>query len=159
MAQFEQTTKRKFKGKLFKKATPVDLTPMVDLGFLLITFFVFTTALSEPNVARLVMPKDSGVPTRIKKAAALTLELIRNDSIGWYEGPRESNPKVTYGGFNRLRSVIQHKQRQVAKALGEARETTIILLPGTESTYKNFVDALDEIEINGVVHYFVVTPK
>jgi biopolymer transport protein ExbD len=156
MAQIEEKTHSKSKKYLHKRLLRVDLTPMVDLGFLLITFFVLTTSLSEPTAAALVMPKDSSAKTLVKGNAVLTLMLMRNDSIAWYEGASEANPRITYCRFNELRSVIQQKQKKVASILGDRNETIIIIYPGKESTYKNFMDVMDEVNINDITHYFVV---
>jgi len=132
---------------------------MVDLGFLLITFFILTTALSQPTIARLIMPEDSNVKTAVKESSVLTLILTRNDSIDYYEGSIPKAELIGHCSFRKLRSVIQQKQNKVAKALGDRAETVIIIYPGNQSTYKNFVDALDEIQINDVSHYFVMNAK
>lgn len=156
MAQIEENNRSKSyrysKGKYIR----VDLTPMVDLGFLLITFFIFTTVISQPNVARLVMPKDSPEPTPVKRNATLTLSLIRNDSIAWYEGANEKDKPINYCSFKNLRSVIQQKQKSVAAILGNRAEMVLIIYPKKESTYKNLVDVLDEISINDIRHYFIL---
>src|SRR5438874_8900281 len=74
------------KGK--KLSTRVDVTPMVDLGFLLITFFIFTTTLARPTAMKLVMPDDR--PTNIKSLASeektITLLAGRNNRLFYYPG-------------------------------------------------------------------------
>ena len=158
MAQIEENIRRLKKystGKLVK----VDLTPMVDLGFLLITFFILTTALSEPTIAKLVLPKDSNTKTLLKANAVLTLMLTRNDSIKYFEGPDQNKAISKYCTFKDLRSVIQQKQKKVDSIFGNRSETTIIIYPEDQATYKNFIDAMDEIQINDIKHYFVMNSK
>lgn len=155
----EEDNQRKSKNYLTKKILRVDLTPMVDLGFLLITFFILATALSQPTIVRLIMPEDTNVKTSVKENAVLTLMLTRNDSIAWYEGGIPKTKLTGHCTFSNLRSVIQQKQKKVATILGDRTETVIVIYPGDQSTYKNFVDALDEIQINDVRHYYVMNPK
>src|ERR1700730_1451478 len=98
MPQFEENLHRKSKNASTKKLLRVDLTPMVDLGFLLITFFILTTAFSEPTIARLIMPKDSNIKIPVKKNATLTLLLLRKDSIEYYEGDRPKQEFIQFFG-------------------------------------------------------------
>lgn len=141
------------KGK--KLSTRVDLTPMVDLGFLLITFFIFTTTMSQPTAMRLFLPKDVDKPeeqNKVKASGALTLMLGRNNGVYYYEGellPDGSNFKGT--NFKEIRKVIIDKKKAT-----NPEDFVVVIKPGPESTYKNTVDMLDEMTINDVKRYALV---
>lgn len=156
MAQLDLSPRRQSKSLSHRIRLNVDLTPMVDLGFLLITFFILSTTLSQPQSTDLVMPKDSKEKTPLKESAVLTLMPVRNNQIDYFEGRNESSGMTKHCSYNELRSVIQQKQREVARVLGNQNETVIIIDPDSTSSYKNFMDIMDEIQINDIRHYFVV---
>jgi biopolymer transport protein ExbD len=141
------------KGK--KLSTRVDLTPMVDLGFLLITFFIFTTTMSQPTAMRLFLPKDTDKPeeqNKVKASGALTLMLGKNNGIFYYEGellPDGSNFKSS--NFKEIRQVIIDKKKKT-----NPEDFVVVIKPGAEATYKNTVDMLDEMFINDVKRYALV---
>src|SRR5690349_7925486 len=64
----------------------IDMTPMVDLGFLLITFFIFTTTMTDPKVMNLVMPKQSEDSTEVRQSRSLSLILGADNKVYAYEG-------------------------------------------------------------------------
>src|SRR5688572_21540731 len=105
--------------KAKKLSTRVDMTPMVDLGFLLITFFVFTTTMSSPTALDLNMPKDIKDPkdqTKAKESGALTILLGKNNHVFYYEGQLKmdaagNNFKTTT--LKKIRDVIINKKKTV----------------------------------------------
>ena len=159
MADIQTNTAKKIKGvkRLVKKSTKVDLTPMVDLGFLLITFFVFTSAMSKPRVMDIVTPIDSNDPTPICESCVLTVILDKDNKIDYYEGMPENNPVLKETSFTAegLRQVLLDKRAAVKNARGTTDDMVLIIKPEKESLYKNFVDILDEVAINGIKHYFI----
>lgn len=141
--------------KAKKMSTRVDLTPMVDLGFLLITFFIFTTTMSQPTAMNLPLPKDTDKPdeqNKAKESGALTLMLGKNDAVFYYEGilsPDGSNFKSST--MKQIRDVIINKKRTTAE-----KDLVIVIKPTEQANYKNVVDILDEMLISDVKRYALV---
>lgn len=140
--------------KAKKMSTRVDLTPMVDLGFLLITFFVFTTTMSQPTAMKLFLPKDTDEKdqNKAKESGSLTLLLGKNRTVYYYEGilkPDGSNFKNT--NFNGLRQIILNKKRSTP-----VDDLVIVVKPDTDATFKDVVDVLDEMTINVIKRYAMV---
>jgi biopolymer transport protein ExbD len=147
------------KGPGVKKAkrmsTRIDMTPLVDLGFLLITFFIFTTTMSTPSTMDLFMPKDTKKDEELNKAkesGALTIMMGKDNHLYYYEGklaPDASN--FTSSNFKEIRDVIIKKKKNTP-----VEDLVIVLKPNEEATYKNTVDMLDEMTINQVKRFALV---
>ncbi len=91
--QNEGGGKKKGKRRAKKHSTHIDMTPMVDLFCLLLTFFMLTTAFSKPKMMEIALPeppKEGETPPPIPKERALTIILDGNDRVFWYEG--NANP-------------------------------------------------------------------
>jgi Biopolymer transport protein ExbD/TolR len=150
--------------RMKKHSLKTDMTPMVDLGFLLITFFVFTTELSKPVVTNLYMPKE-GRPTDLGESNALTVLAGKNNTLFYYPGDWEKALKgraifeTNFSFSNGLGSVIRAKQEQLDKnpVNGEGRSGLMLLIkPGADASYSNVVDMLDEAMINDVKKYAII---
>ncbi|MFS8082534.1 MAG: ExbD/TolR family protein [Ginsengibacter sp.] len=158
MAEMEVKQSGKKKGPGVKKgkkqSTRVDLTPMVDLGFLLITFFIFTTTMNQPTSMNLNMPKDTDKPdenTKVKESGSLTLMLGKGNVIYYYYGSDPATMQTT--GYKDVRNIILEKKKKTP-----AEDFFVIIKPDKDATYKNAVDVLDEMNINDVSRYAMVDP-
>lgn len=137
-----------------KHSTRVDLTPMVDLGFLLITFFIFTTTVQQPTAMNLNMPKDTkdkNLDMKVKESGSLTLMLGKGNVIYYYYGNDPTKMQTT--GYKAVRNIILEKKRTTP-----AEDLFIIIKPDKDATYKNAVDILDEMDINDIGKYAMVDP-
>ena len=158
-----------------KMSTRIDFTPMVDLGFLLITFFMLTTTLAKPQIMALVMP-DKDVDKEdiepVKESKVLTLLLGAKDKVYWYEGITDAKLDSTDYSAEGVRQVILKKMDKVNGQFGmddykkknkegveedlKGSFINVIIKPTKESRYKNLVDALDEMAITKVRYYVIL---
>jgi biopolymer transport protein ExbD len=150
-------------GKRTKHNLKIDMTPMVDLGFLLISFFVITTELSRPRAMKLYMPKD-GAPTPVAESKTISFLAGANDKLFYYFGEEKDagikNPivQISWDEKTGIGKIISDKQRQLDNVKGGREEMVVIIKPGSSSAYKNIVDVLDEMTIHRVTRYALVKP-
>jgi biopolymer transport protein ExbD len=114
------------KRRAKKPSGRVDMTPMVDLGFLLLTFFVLTSTLKEPQVMELSVPaKKEDMPDvdKTKFPAKLTINILlgENNRVFWYQGVDKKDEvptinRTTYGR-NGLRKMLLEKNEKLNKEI------------------------------------------
>lgn len=144
-----------------KHSLRVDLTPMVDLGFILISFFLFTTTLSSPTAMKLVMPDQSGVIDHVQARARTTLTLYPGpDSIGYEQGIPGTHPreKAFLDKKPLLRDALLRFKRGLLQDGGAAlaEDMTVVIKPGSDVQYGQLIGVLDEMTINDIKKYVVV---
>ncbi len=146
------------KSKTNLHSVKIDMTPMVDLGFLLITFFIFTTSLSQPTVTKLSMPKADGEPMPVNEKKLLTI-LVDKQKVFVYEGawddakPGSQVNKTTYHLQSGVGNFIRQKQRML---LDEKDELMVAIKPTPSASYQDVMNALDEMHINSVKRYGIM---
>jgi len=167
-----------------KLSTHIDMTPMVDLAFLLLTFFMLTTTFSKPKTMEVNMPVDPDDTTQQQKIAeslTITVLLGKNDKIVWYTGIENPTPMITNLSSTGLRKTLVEKNSKVynnavilrdslsrgylkmdefKKRLGQIKQDKlglIVLIKAMEdATYENLVDVLDEMAVSHIGRYAVV---
>lgn len=143
-----------------KASTRIDLTAMVDLAFLLITFFIMATTLAKPKAMDTIWPdktkKDVQLP--VPESRTMTVLLGANDKLEWYVGePGKTAPTIDNFGKNGIRKSLVEKSKEVEATHAGPDNFMIVLVKASDkATYKNFVNMMDEMNITGIKSHAVV---
>ena len=187
MANIETGGNGAKKGKPERKVLRVDFTPMVDMNMLLITFFMFCTTLSIPQIMDIAMPTDvKGGESLIPESRSLTVILGENNKVFYYEGKAnyEDYTSLKETDYKGMRNIILSKnninlskikdlrlkrsKKQISDEEFKAEVSKVnksdegiytLIKPTKDSSFKNLVDALDEMQICGVGKYMIVEPN
>ena len=159
----EQITTSENKGsknrkRMNKKSTRVDLTPMVDLGFLLITFFVFTTTMSTTTAMGMITPNDKTGPNDpVCESCVITVLPAGDNKIYYYEGvEQDAVYRETNYSAAGLRKLLADKKSSTS---ANHKEAILIIKPGETSSFKNLVDIIDESTICMYKRYYLDKPN
>ena len=191
MASVETGGGEEKKGKPKKQTLRVDFTPMVDMNMLLITFFMFCTTLSKPQVMDIAMPTDEKLTkedeVKVKESKAVTLLLGENNKVYYYTGIPDytdyTTLKETDYSPEGLRALLLERNAPIVRQMRELRHEkfvtnkrmsdeefrerskdikgdkdgqVVVIKPTSEATYRNLVDALDEMQICSIDKYAIV---
>jgi biopolymer transport protein ExbD len=156
MAELDTSGGGKHKGgkiRSKKASTRIDLTAMVDLAFLLITFFIMTTTLAKPKAMDMVMPDKSkpDVQLPVPETRTMTVLLGSNDKIEWWIGPAGSPTHTDNFGKDGIRKTLVEQDKKIqATHSGKDNYMIVLVKPSDKSTYKDFVNMIDEMNIAGI---------
>lgn len=148
-----------------KLNSKVDLTAMVDLAFLLITFFMLTTSLSKPQSMDLGLPDKDDNPEKnkdVKVDENRTMTVLLGDNnklkfyIGMIDNPIVKPTDITYGKDGIRKELLKRKESVIKYTGNKDKGLIVIIKPGKKSNYKNLVDMLDEMAIVDVPTYAIV---
>ena len=128
----------------------MDMTPMVDLAFLLLTFFMLTTTLNDRKMMEIRVPDDDPKAKSIKvnKDHVVTLILGADDKIYWYKGLETAVEQTDYSSAGVRKLLLQLNT--------SIKDLAVFIKPSDESKYQNLVDILDEMKITEVKRYYLV---
>lgn len=166
-----------------KMSTRVDLTPMVDLAFLLISFFMLTTTLNKPKAMELNMPKKTNIEDEkqdVGECQVMNILLDTLDQVWYYDGLKVAGlQKTTFAGEDGIRKEIIRKMKTVPKECPPGkkwvdanndkvkqpeevvmgpRDAIVLIKMLKGARYKNMVDILDEMDITGCKVYAIQDP-
>jgi biopolymer transport protein ExbD len=134
-----------------KQSTKIDMTPMVDLAFLLLTFFILTTTFNKPKTMEVNMPdkvQDEKDQTKVNEKDILNVVLAEDDKIYWWIG-LEPPVETTNYSKDGIRKVLLEHTRANPKMM-------VLIKPKDESRYENMVNILDEMDITKTQRFAIV---
>jgi biopolymer transport protein ExbD len=145
------------KRRAKKMSTRIDMTPMVDLAFLLLTFFMLTTTFAKPTVMELTMPVKSDEPTDVALSKAMTILLGKNHQVHYYFGLNDPTDKTVAVPELNTSSFAASGIRQVLLSRQQLQHGLVVLIkPTADSKYQDMVDILDEMNITNQKKYALV---
>jgi biopolymer transport protein ExbD len=131
----------------------IDLNPMVDLAFLLLTFFIFNTTLSKPTAMTTLLPADSKDSTFVARSGAVSL-IVGETEILFYTGNEmASAEKIAYTEPAMLRTRLLNIQQQLMRSDGTDDKLFVMIKPTDKASFGNVVNLLDEMKICSMKRY------
>lgn len=141
-----------------KVSTRVDMTPMVDLAFLLITFFMLTTTFNTPKIMQVLMPDKTEKDPKKRDEAQGDCTIIflggKDNKLYWYQIIKGQAPELQPIEYSneKIREFFAAKKKEILKK-ADCPQFVVVLKFKDDSSFRNMVDVLDEMAIVGVSRY------
>ena len=130
----------------------VDLTAMVDLAFLLITFFMLTTSMNKPVAMDIALPDKGNTTMPVRASQTMMILLGKNNTVAWYMGEADkATPTIT--PVNQIRKFLVSNKNKVEALFADSKKSIFVIIkPTSGAKYKNLVDVMDELHIAKIVN-------
>lgn len=156
----------KGKKKKSKGVPPIDMTPMVDLGFLLLTFFILTTTMADPKTLPIMVPadkkEDDPNQTKVAESKVMNILIVGEDRIYYYMGKPATEGGIELNSINHgkgIRTKIMENAEKVRKkwrTKDDPEPMIIMIKMSPDAVYKNMVDIIDEMNITNQKKYMLI---
>ncbi len=138
----KQKGKHAKKKKVKRVSIRIDMTPLVDVAFLLLTFFMLTTVFNKPQTMELNLPPEKETKVEVAESNLMTLNIMEDGAIWWSMGT-EAPTKTTFG---ELRKLLLERNRSNPKLI------TLVKVD-RDGKYIQMVDVMDELNLANVTRF------
>ncbi len=121
----------------------IDLTPLVDITFLLLTFFMFTTTMLKPQIMEMRIPPEMYAKVEVRASELLTLMLTADNKLYWYKGIPDQNNKPQEIPISKLRALVIEKNLE---PMVKNRLITVLKI-SPEANYAKVIEILDNLNL------------
>jgi len=149
----QESTGKKVRTR--KSAPKVDLTAMVDLAFLLITFFMLTTSLNKPQSLDVALPDKGDNTTLDMDENRLISLIIEAGQLTWYHGDLNNplhKPTTINLEDNSLRKLLFEMGSKITQTTG-GKDMIVLIKPSKEARTIDIIQTLDEMKISNIKRY------
>ena len=150
------------KGRRNSNATRIDFTPMVDLGFILITFFIYTTTIAKPSSLEINMPapEPSKETTVWPDESTITLLPAKDHKVYYYCGMLSDVAQLHMVSVKGLGELLADKKARVAALPAslslQAHRLHVVIKPDASCKYEDVVTVFDDMNVFHVPYYTMV---
>jgi biopolymer transport protein ExbD len=138
------------KKKKKRAGVRIDMTPMVDVAMLLLTFFMLTTVFNKPQTMELNLPPDKEVQVEVAASKLLTVRIMPNLEIYWSMGNEPTAlKKIT---FKELRPLLVDKLRN-------SKDLITLVQIDRDAKYNDMVDVVDELNLANITKFSIAPLK
>jgi biopolymer transport protein ExbD len=146
----QRSSGKKGKGKAFRRpkrrvGIRIDMTPMVDVAFLLLIFFMVTTVFRTPQALEINLPPDENVKIEIAESKVMSLRMLDNDVVYYKRG---TDP-WTRSDLKGLPGVF--------KAFKGNKELVVVIKIDPKAKFSNMVDIIDELDVASLTRFSLGT--
>ncbi len=134
--------KKRKKGR--RLGIRIDMTPLVDVAFLLLTFFMFTTSMSRPQTMEINLPPDKDVKVEIAESNLLTLRINEKGEMFWNTGI-ESPKRLERAGMQKF--LVEKSQANP--------KLTVLVKVDRGGKYAMMVNTIDELNSAGIQRFSI----
>jgi biopolymer transport protein ExbD len=147
----ERKTKKKGKGKGFGRpkrrvGIRIDMTPMVDVAFLLLIFFMVTTVFRTPQALEINLPPDEKAEVKIRESNVLTVRVLPDDRAFWRRG---SSDPWARSQVNDLTNVF--------KSYRGNNDIVVLIKIDRDARFDNMVHIIDELDLAKLNRFSLAT--
>jgi biopolymer transport protein ExbD len=123
----------------------IDMTPMVDIAFLLLIFFMVTTVFRTPQALEINLPPDEKVKIEVAQSKVLTLRVLESDRVYWRRGEDPWARTDLQGLTN------------VFKPFAGNKELVVLIQIDRDAKFRNMVEVIDELDVAQLTRFSLTT--
>lgn len=124
----------------------IDMTPMVDVAFLLLIFFMVTTVFRQPQALEISLPPKDAPPVPVAQSNVMTLRVLPGPAVYYSIGDVKLNPYKKAKDDKDLAQIVGQASKENPKLI-------VVIKIARDAKYESMVDVIDELQVHGVSRF------